>query len=153
MRSMACGVLSLVFLLVLGLGSLPGQISVEGFRPKEDSFPVVGKPSMVSSEKMPKAGRLRVTYRPRSAVSHVEKIDMPNGKVLWTPQAPGIVLLEVGTMAPDEDGKKVQFKSLGKKVVSVRSQSSTLGFMIMVLAGLILFGGASISIRSLLSAE
>ncbi len=149
--SMWC-LISLLFLL----GGTPvfGQLTVEGFQPQKNLFPVVGKASLVKYINAPKKGQLRVTYRPGSAVSHVEKFDMLDGKLSWKPTAAGIVKLVFGTLIPgkgDEDGT---FKPLGdKKVISVRSESSILGFGIMFLAALILFGGAAYSIRSLLSSD
>jgi hypothetical protein len=145
-----------VFFVFLLFGVTPGfgQLTVGGFQPSKNLFPVVGRVSIVAFSDVPKIGILRVTYRPGSAVAHVEDFDMKDGKVSWEPSAAGIVKLAVGSMVPEKEGGEPRtFKEIGSKVISVRSDSSTLGFGIMILAGLILFGGAAFSIRSLLASD
>ncbi len=154
MKTFIPGWCAMILLFLLGSAPASGQLRVEGFQPQKNLFPVVGKVSLVEFPRAPKNGKLKVTYRPGSAVSHVEKIDMKDGKLAWKPSAAGIVQLVFGTMIPGDGDGKETFKPLGEsKVISVRSDSSILGFGIMVLAALILFGGAAYSIRSLLSSE
>ncbi|GEM_PF-3024793 len=151
MKLVSQGFLMVLLLFLLGSATVLGQISVEGFQPQKNLFPIVGKTAMVVSGKAHKGERLRVTYRPQSAVSHVEILNMQKGRVAWKPAAPGLVKLEVGVPIPGKAGGDSGFDVLDSKSISVRSDRPALGFGIMILAGLILFGGAAFSIRNLLA--
>jgi hypothetical protein len=76
-------------------------------------------------------------YRPNSAVSEKETIGLTDaqGRLAWTPSAPGVVRLAVWG---DAEGKVID----GERLVSVRFASlPLLGIAIMIGAGCILFGG------------
>lgn len=111
-----------------------------------ERFPVVGKATSVSTP--PAADAIDVVYSPSSRVEEkarvpVEKLTppRPNKPYLtpWIPDRAGVAQLSAG-------GQSIK--------VSVRFDGvPTGGIVIMLIAGVILFGGAFVSMKSLLSGD
>lgn len=101
----------------------------------EPAIPSVGEPVRVTFSE-PVDG-VTVTYRP-GAISAVTESFGPSGAVFeFTPDRAGVVSVAAGEATQS---------------LSVRFQSAPLsGLLVMIAAGLILFGGAAISMRALLS--
>ena len=79
---------------------------------------------------------LRARYRPNSETAHTADLGTTgaDGTVAWTPDDAGVVLLEAGP----EDAPLAQTR------VSVRFGAfPPLGLLVMVVAALLLFGGAA----------
>ena len=92
----------------------------------------------------PGDAKLEVIYRPGSSVEAREELSADSeGRIRWTPKNAGLAKL-VATVDP---------KTKVERLVSVSFASTfTLGLVIMVVAALVLFGGAFFSIRALLRA-
>jgi len=128
------------------LAAQDGKLSIEGY--------VAGRPYLVAGEgrqvrAKPGAGRLvalAVTYRPGSEVEIAGTVAVtPDGTAIWTPARPGLAELDA-TIAPP-GGKPFHYK----ETVAVRfANRVSVGLFVMIAAGLILFGGAFLSIRALL---
>lgn len=129
----------LVFILAIAAGSAAGQgtLDFNGQEPEE------GKPMTVSLTGAEAAGAsLAVLYRPNSAT---EKYDEAGpfvldeaGRVEWTPRFPGIATLTVTDS---------QAQVLAAKDVAIRfSAVPVAGITVMILAGILLFGGAGYSL-------
>lgn len=81
---------------------------------------------------------LVVTYRPNSGISVSETLPVTGSTAQWVPSRAGVVSLEAA------DGTSAN--------VSVRFDRTPIsGLLILILAGLILFGGAAFAMRALLS--
>ena len=122
----------LVTVLVAGT---PVQVQVE------DAYPTVGVETTVTI-----AGEyaaLRVVYQPAAPVAkRVTVSESARSVVKWTPTKAGVASVE----AVDSAGQV-----LAKKDVSVKfANTPPAGIAIFVIAGLVLFGGATLSLRSLL---
>lgn len=88
-------------------------------------------------------GTIEALYRPNSETSRLEAVGRTDrtGAVEWTPSEPGIVNLTI-----ESEGEQLTDS------VSVRFGRFPLsGIAIMIFAGLILFGGAFVGLRNLLS--
>lgn len=86
----------------------------------------VGKPVTIQ---LPAADTLQITYRPGSNIAVTQKIFVDGTSYKWTPNSAGIVALSV-------PGKAVQ-------TVSVQFERFPwAGFLVLIIAGGILFGGA-----------
>ena len=113
------------------------------------------EPAMILSEPVPVFGReqtvslriprpvkasLTVTYRPNSATAKEEEAGAfsEEGALPWTPESPGIATLT----ARDEGG--VILAEL--HVAICFAETPFYGVVVMVLAGLLLFGGAGLSL-------
>ncbi len=93
----------------------------------EDEAIVAGEPVTLS---LPAADTLVITYRPGSNISRVERVPVTDASHTWTPREAGLVALST-------PGGALQ-------TVSVRFDSTPVwGLFILVLAGGILFGGAT----------
>jgi len=129
---------------LLTFGTAVGQkLKLEGYDPEHGKFFREGQPTTISLEGATMT-KLVVTYRPASKVSDEDTLEATDGKVTWTPKAAGLVQLDAyyGAKKPVTD------------VVSVRfAHWFTFGLVVMVVAGVLLFGGAFVSIRALLSRE
>ena len=111
-----------------------------------DRFPVAGKATTIVTP--PTADKVEVVYSPSSGVEskatiEVKKLSKPReGKpylTVWKPDRPGVVALSAGGQTAN---------------VSIRFDGIPLGgVVIMILAGLVLFGGAFVSMRSLMSGD
>ncbi|MBN2490053.1 MAG: hypothetical protein JXQ29_04305 [Planctomycetes bacterium] len=131
--------LAVLFAAVLGLASSAGADPVLTLAA---AFPVVGSQQVVRLEGAAEPGalRLKVVYRPNSATVRevvVGGFDAA-GTIRWHPEAPGITLL----IAETAGGESV----CQKRVAVCFASTPVSGIIVMVLAGLLLFGGASISL-------
>ena len=127
--------------------SLVGQspsVVVEGIPTASDRFPIAGQQTVVSLSDGEPTG-VSVTYRPSSLVSRVVELEpSDDGVWSWTPDAAGLAELQV---TYDRDGAE----HTATRTVSVGFASVVdSGVLVMVFAGLVLFGGAFVSIRALL---
>jgi len=92
---------------------------------------------------------LVVTYRPGSDVEVVDELEIGSGVAKWTPRYAGLANLSA-RIAPAGGGEPVTSDEL----LSIRFATTlTAGLFVMLGAGLILFGGAFLSIRALLRSE
>ena len=120
----------LVLLAVLAAAPALAQISTE------PAAPVRGEPVTVTLAEP--ADELLVTYRPSSGIAVEETVPVSGGRATWTPNRAGVVLLATA------DG--------ATRNVSVRfDRTPVSGLLILIVAGLVLFGGASFAMRALLS--
>ncbi len=108
-----------------------------------DDFPERGTPVEVRLSGMEpgESYSFSVTYRPNSETSRVEKVGLFDdaGSVLWTPTDAGITTLSV----LDGAGETVISRN-----AAVRFDSPPVsGLLVMILAGLLLFGGSTVSMR------
>lgn len=111
-----------------------------------EPFPVAGKATSIATP--PEADTIAVTYSPSSEVVATETLEVKKltppqpGKpylTVWVPQRAGVVELTAG-------GEKTR--------VSIRFDGvPTSGVAIMIVAALILFGGAFLSMRSILTRD
>ncbi len=113
----------------------------------EDDFPIVGRTETVTVEG---AGtgvdlRLWVIYSPNSETSTEEEIGVvpATGEVEWTPSRSGIATVSVR----GDEGAVVT----SENVAIIFAETPMAGVMVMIFAGLLLFGGAGFSMRSVLS--
>ena len=83
---------------------------------------------------------LVVTYRPNSGIAFEEVIPVSGTSTTWTPTRPGVVAL--ATPAGASQNVSVRF-----------SETPLSGLIILILAGVVLFGGATIAMRALLSED
>lgn len=92
---------------------------------------------------------LTITYRPGSDVEVIDELELENGVAPWTPRYAGLANLSA-RVAPAGGGEP----AVHEELVSVRFATTlTAGLFVMLGAGLILFGGAFLSIRALLRSE
>ena len=101
----------------------------------EPEAPTVGEPVRVTFSEP--VDSVAVTYRP-GAVSATTETFLPGGAVLeFTPDRAGVVAVAAGEASQS---------------LSVRFRSAPFsGLVVMILAGLILFGGAAVAMRALLA--
>ncbi|MEL6616473.1 MAG: hypothetical protein AAFQ43_12095 [Bacteroidota bacterium] len=97
--------------------------------------PVVGQPLTLTFGEP--ADTLTVTYRPGSVASTDDVIVLGGvTSTEWTPEAAGVVQVAVGEASQS---------------LSVRYENAPAsGLLVMVLAGLVLFGGAAFAMRSMM---
>ena len=109
----------------------------------DQAFPRQGEPCLIrvtDGEEPVRSARLRVTYRPNSEVETVQRLGATNaeGELVWIPEDAGIATLEAGLASVGSEGEPTSLNL----TVSVRFQSSpALGIVILLTAGMILFGG------------
>lgn len=134
---------------VLAIGLLPGpaaaSVTIEVDRPS----PLRGEALTVTvtGDGRPLAGAgLEALYRPNSQTSFVESLPPTDaaGTSEWTPRDAGIVTLSVLDPA---DGPPLATRTLAVRFGSFPAR----GIAVMVLAGLLLFGGAGFGLYMLLS--
>lgn len=102
----------------------------------EPAAPVRGEPVVVTFDAPTDSAT--VTYRPGAVTARATTVAVGGESFEFTPERAGVVQVKAG------DG--------AAKSLSVRFVSSPLaGVVVMALAGLILFGGAALSLRALLS--
>ncbi len=124
------GFLVLVFFL-LSIGTMNAQIEAS------TNKIILGESVTINLEQAQE--RLIVEYRPNSNIVTRDTLvsATPTKNFEWTPKKPGVVRLNT------KDGSKnvsVRFKGL-----------SVSGLLVMLLAGVILFGGAGLAFRSLMA--
>ncbi len=112
----------------------------------EDDFPIVGREETVTVSGQPTTGPLvlSVVYSPNSETSTEEEIGVvpADGKVPWTPSRSGIATVAV------RDGSGAAVAAENVAILFDRTPSS--GVLVMIFAGVLLFGGAGYSLRSVL---
>jgi len=134
----------LVLILVgLGIGSpLAADLSLD------DDFPIVGKGQAVSLTGVEDAENLRlwVIYSPNSETQTEEEIGRftSGGAMTWDPTRSGIATLS----ARDDRGGSLATENVA--ILFAKTPGS--GVLVMLFAGVLLFGGAGISMRLVLSA-
>jgi hypothetical protein len=130
--------LLMAILLALGAPARAGGLQLS--LPVE--FPVVGEEQAVRLSGDRPAGpvRLKVVYRPNSATEHESIVGEfgSDGSLRWRPDAPGITQL----IAEDAEGKKL----CEKRVATCFASTPVSGIVVMILAGILLFGGAATSL-------
>ncbi len=113
----------------------------------EEDYPVLGEGVNVyiTGHSDPQQVTLTVVYRPNSATTLEKAVGsfQGNGSLVWKPIAPGITTL----VAKGADGKKVTSKNVATRYPA----TPVSGVIVMVLAGILLFGGAGWSLRRALS--
>jgi len=134
-------ILGLVLVALAGVPAAAADLAVD------DDFPVVGKPISVSISDADgfENLELRVVYAPNSETQSIEEIGRfsPEGTVVWNPRRFGIATLSVRTA----DGEKIA----SENVAILFAETPAAGVLVMIFAGILLFGGAGISLRSVLS--
>jgi len=131
-----------VVLLGLSGGSVPAvDLSLD------DDFPVVGQDQKVTVSDVGPAEDLAlwVVYSPNSETRTEEEIGRFSsiGTIMWNPSRFGIATLS----ARDAAGEAVA----AENVAILFAETPASGVLVMVFAGILLFGGAGISMRSVLS--
>ncbi len=131
MRTLTSSTFRFSLLLVLLAAPLAAQDVVS----VEPAAPVRGEPVRVTFSAP--VDTVRVTYRPGALSAHTETFTPGAASFEFTPERAGVVSVAAGDAT---------------KSLSVRFKEAPLGgLVVMVLAGLILFGGAAISLRALLA--
>jgi len=130
-----------VALLGLGIGSVPAaDLSLDS------DFPVAGTGQNVSLTGAEDADHLRlwVVYSPNSETQTEEEIGRfsSQGTISWNPSRSGIATLS----ARDAAGEMVAVKN----VAVLFAKTPAAGVLVMLFAGILLFGGAGLSLRSVL---
>ena len=128
----------MIFLILLSLPAtvLAREITLSTSPPVEDEALTL----ILVAEDAP-ACRLKVIYRPNSETAKEEEVGAfrGDGTIQWTPSAPGIASLQA--VGPDNE-------VLVSENVAIRfSGIPAYGVLVMVLAGILLFGGAGVSLR------
>ena len=126
--------LLLPLLALAAAAALPAPAAAQFVAP--DQRVVVGRP--VDLQVPAGTDTVRVTYRPNSAIGQVEALPVTAATVRWTPREAGVVALAGAGGAAQN--------------VSVRfEETPALGLLMLTLAGLILFGGATFAFIKLFS--
>jgi len=148
--------LAAVLLLMLAALAAPRAAAQEMAIRADDERPLRGQAvrlTVTENGRPAAAARVSALYRPNSHTEHrteLAPVDS-SGTVLWTPEYTGPVTLEVRPAGaePGPDGAPVP--PAATLTVAVRYGSlPPSGLFIMVLAGLLLFGGAAVSMLLLL---
>jgi len=143
-------------LLVLAVAAAPRAAAQGMAIQADDERPLRGQAVRltVTEDGRPAAGaEVTALYRPNSNTEHRSELAAvdSSGTVLWTPEYTGPVTLEVRPAGaePGPDGAPVP--PVATLTVAVRYGSlPASGLFIMVLAGVLLFGGAAVSMLLLL---
>ncbi len=144
--SRAGAILGIVFLAGAAWGAAPARADIA----VSPEAPVAGRPAtvVVTADGAPVAdASVEAVYRPGSEVSHTEAVGRtgPDGSLPWTPADAGVVTLRSTPPAPTGTEPAVETRNL-----SVRFQGAPpLGVVIMILAGVILYGGVILGFRRL----
>jgi hypothetical protein len=110
-----------------------------------EAYPVLGESMTVMLDGVhdPSGASLWVVYRPNSQTVDADTKPIgyfsDEGKITWTPRAPGIATITV------RDSESVEIATLNVAICFSSTPAS--GILVMVLAGLLLFGGAILSLR------
>ncbi len=122
-------------LLLLCLTVLAASASAQDVVSVEPEAPTRGEPVTVTFSAP--ADTVAVTYRPGAVTAHTETFTPGTATFEFTPERAGVVSVTGGGAAQS---------------LSVRFQGAPVsGIVVMILAGLILFGGAALSLRTLLA--
>lgn len=131
MTSARKSLLAIAVALMAAVGAAPAvELSID------PAYPVQGKEAhiTVSHDGQPVVGdTVRVTYRPNSEVLREAEVGMTDasGRLIWVPEDAGLAQLSVTTA-----------EGSASRAVSIRfSSPPALGLVILLIAGLILFGG------------
>ncbi len=130
----------------IGFGAAPARADIA----VSPEAPVAGRPATitVTADGSPVAGAsVEAVYRPGSEVSHTEAVGRTgtDGSLPWTPADAGVVTLRSTPPAPAGTEPAPETRNL-----SVRFQGAPpLGVVIMILAGVILYGGVILGFRML----
>ena len=112
----------------------------------DDDFPVVGEDQNVSVSGVERADDLRlwVIYSPNSETQTEEEVGRfsSGGAITWNPTRSGIATLS----ARDDQGGAVASENVA--ILFAKTPGS--GVLVMLFAGVLLFGGAGFSLRSVL---
>jgi len=112
----------------------------------DDEFPMVGIDQIVTITDVERAESLRlwVIYSPNSETQSEEEIGRfsSDGVITWNPTRFGIATLS----ARDDQGVAVAIEN----VAIIFAKTPTAGVIVMLFAGVLLFGGAAFSLRSVL---
>lgn len=139
---MKTAMLTVVVLLALGGSAVAAELSFE------EDFPIVGREEIIAVAGGGTEGGLWlwVVYSPNSETSTEEQIGRvpPDGEVLWTPSRSGIATVSL------RDGSGTTVVAENVAILFDRTPSS--GVLVMIFAGILLFGGAGFSLRSVLKA-
>lgn len=132
----------LIVLLFCGLSARSG--AAEASLSLGEAYPVVGERIEVTLHGVdsPETAALWVVHRPNSQTAETIRVGNFNaeGQVWWTPKAPGIATLRDRDPAAEGEAASVS-------VAICFSTNPASGILVMVLAGLLLFGGAGWSLR------
>lgn len=127
--------------LVAALAAPSAALAAEPGISLSDRFPTAEKATTIVVP--PHAEEVEIIYSPGSKIARTEVVAVEPlaagepTQVVWRPQRPGVVQLSAG-------GESIK--------ASIRFDGiPASGIAIMIIAGLILFGGASISLRALVS--
>ncbi len=133
----------LIVLALIGLLSRTG--AAEGTLSLSEPYPKVGKKIEIRLEGVsePAKESLWVVHRPNSQTAETLEVGPfdDEGKIWWIPEAPGIANL---TNRDPESGDE---EMVSMSVAICFSSTPAWGILVMVLAGLLLFGGAGVSLR------
>lgn len=134
-----------VFVLTL-VGLVLGPVSAAELA-MDDEFPVVGQDREVSVSGVERAEDLVlwVVYSPTSETSTEEEVGRfsTDGTVTWSPSRFGIATLS----ARDDAGQVVA----AENAAILFAETPGTGVLVMIFAGVLLFGGAAFSLRSVLA--
>jgi hypothetical protein len=121
----------------------------------EPAYPTVGRPATVTLTgvaEAPKGLRLKVTYRPASQTEETDDMgELGATGVRWTPTSPGVTKIAAvapGVQSGGAGGGSKKVKPVATVTISTRYASAPVsGILVMLIAGLLLFGGAAWSMR------
>jgi len=134
-------ILGLVLVALVGVPAAAADLVVD------DDFPVVGRDQKVtlSGTEQPENLTLWVVYSPNSETQTESEIGgfSSTGVITWNPARFGIATLSVRT----DDGEKIA----SENAAILFAETPAAGLLVMIFAGILLFGGAGISLRSVLS--
>jgi hypothetical protein len=135
-------------ILTICLAALPSVASAQSIE-LEEQYPLRQQPQRVvvmqDARPLPRAV-ITARYRPNSETTFTETLTPTDGagSVIWTPRDAGIVTLEARASAADET-------PIASRDVAVRFERfPPAGLAIMIIAALILFGGAGFGMTMLL---
>ncbi len=137
-----------VFLTVALFGCVAGSALAGVELSLDADFPEVGKDQTVALSGADGSEHLSlwVVYSPNSETQAEEEIGpFPGAEITWNPTRPGIATLS----ARDDDGNTVA----SLNVAILFSSTPVSGVLVMFLAGVLLFGGAGLTLRSVLRTE
>ncbi len=127
------------------------KLILEGYDPTAGKFLVEGQEVRVRVEGGTLT-KLTVVYRPKSKVEAKEElgVESADGSLRWAPKDAGLVSLSAEYQT--SSGKAAE-DPVGMLVSVAFASTFTMGLLVMAFAGILLFGGAFVSIRALLRGE